>query len=390
MSKFPFDEKPAPGPAGVTSPVTTTPTADAKPVVPKPTQIGTVVTPTQTAADDTLPGLEVSPALAFLEGITALAEATGVQGGVELPFPVAYFFVHNGSKAQRPMVEAKLAPEVAYFGGWAVDASSFLDVCRATGRPLPTQFGKPHPLEVKGSTKPLSVFMSRYLMVAPFGIRQSWTSKTANTRLPEYEKGSSRHVQMLCLLAVKEADQLIPFGPVCLTGKGYQAGNMLAGINEWSKVASGVAEQSIRSNVFPMWSSGYQAAQADVQRTNVVKSFVRSCWIPLGTFGPERVEFMAGNDPDKQSAITPIRAWTPKETQQEVTLDYLKEMYIGDTLVHEQFRLAKLIKDWLNAWREPIEAGPGRGRDAVVGTPGRAATPGGTSTMTVGDFLKEG
>lgn len=247
----------------------------------------------------------------------------GMRGGdaVDLPFSVVYIWAMNGQPSLKSQGGA------LYYGGWACKAEDLQTTAESQGLSIPKEWKQVSIASRDGDE--FEAYTTRSLIIAPIGKRESWLLD--GKRFSEYTEGGRRHLQVLAYLAFAHnengARQMIPWGPVVLTAKGYQARNLLDAFSQWNrstaqirwKVAPGV----------PAW----------------------CFYLSLGTFGKERQAVSVGK-PGAQSPITPISAFIPEKFTEEL----LASLYVGNEVAAKMSELYDQASDWLNSWRSNAPA----------------------------------
>ncbi len=236
---------------------------------------------------------------------------------IELPFPAPAFYILNG--------DAKLEElkNVMFYGGWA---SSIANLKAASEQwencPYPIPGYQEKELRLKKETIPSVV--SRSLVVAPIGIRQFSTIKSAdgNTkRVAPYTKGARPAIQVLCYLGYRnEAKQIMPWAPIMLTAKGFQVNHVQKAFGDWKKA------------ITPFMAEIAPGMPADV--TNLF-------WMHIGTFGNVRHE-----EPHGESVITPISAYIPED----LTAQQVENMYVGDPMAEFMADMSVKSAEWMKAY----------------------------------------
>lgn len=248
--------------------------------------------------------------------IISNGEAKSASGGIQLPFPVIYPYIVNGSAA------LEQAHKVLFCGGWIVGQDKMDELCKAEGRNVPVGWAKIKKIN-KDQTANL-VYGTQNIYAAPIAFRQSWESENGG-RSPTFYKDKTgktwrQHIQYLCYLGEEIDDVLRPWGPLVLTVKGFQA-NYLDG-------------------AFRTFASKTKAA-----RTAFGKPDARSFYTPVGTFGNEPAVEMKGSG--DQSPITPIQTLVPKV----MDANLMKTLYVSDDILGELNQLLSEADEWLNAWK---------------------------------------
>jgi hypothetical protein len=258
---------------------------------------------------------------------TALAKKLeqGMRAGdiVELPFPVVYIWALNGQSSYKSQGGA------LYYGGWACKVEDLQALTDQQGLPIPADWKQVTIASRDGGE--FEAFTTRNVIVAPIGKRVSWLFD--GKRFADYVEGGRRHVQVLAYLAEGRGEngskQFVPWGPVVLTAKGYQARNLLDAFVRWDKATSQI-RWKISPGV-PAW----------------------CFYLSLGTFGKERQAVNVGK-PGAQSPITPISVYVPERMSE----DFIGSLFVGGQVAELMASLQDQAADWLKAWKEeaPVEA----------------------------------
>jgi hypothetical protein len=238
---------------------------------------------------------------------------------VELPFPVVYLWVLNGQPSLKSLGGA------SYYGGWACKADNMDDVSAQQGLSVPEGW-KQVTIAVKSGDE-FEAYTTRHVFFAPIGRRESWLLE--DKRHAHYVDGGRRHLQVLGYLGERKDETFIPWGPVVLTAKGYQAKNLLGAINTWDK-ATGQLRRSVAPGV--------------------------SAWcfyMAVGTFEKERVGTNVGK-PGAQSPITPLYVHVPQGLNEA----RLEKLYVGNEVAAVMADLRDQAEDWLQAWSAKAEQQP--------------------------------
>lgn len=243
-------------------------------------------------------------------------------GAVELPFPVIYLWVLNGQNGYKASSAQAPAP---YYGGWACKADDLDGLLASTGLALP-QGWKPCDISARDGGE-FAAYTTRQVICAPLSTRVSWMSSDGR-RSPNYQEGWRRHVQALAYLAdqITEGDKrrIMPWGPVVLTAKGYQARNLVEAFAKWQKATNGL-------------------------RLKVAPGVPAWCfYLTLGTFGKERQVVNVGK-PGAQSPITPISVYVP-EGMDEANF---AARYVGAEIAGQMVEYLDQAREWLAAWKTP-------------------------------------
>ena len=267
---------------------------------------------------------------------------SGMRSGetIELPFPVIYIWAHNGQASYKSQVQT--APAL-YYGGWACKAEDLQTVAEQGGLNIPAGWVQTAVDTRDGNG--FEAFVTRNVIVAPIGKRESWIDRDGK-RSPKFIDGGRRHLQALCYLAEKQGtngdSRIIPWGPVVLTAKGYQAKNLLGAFTTWDKATS-----SLRHKVAP----GVPAW---------------CFYLSLGTFGKDRQVTNVGQA-GAQSPITPITAYIPEG----MTPEKMASLFVGQEVAGLMADYQDQAAEWLGAWKEPVVSqGAAQGEDEFfMGTP---------------------
>ena len=261
----------------------------------------------------------------------------GMRAGeaVELPFPVVYMWALNGQTSYKAQGGA------LYFGGWACKAEDLNAVAEQQGLSVPKEWKLVTIASRDGGE--FEAYTTRQAIVAPVGKRVSWLHE--GKRSSNYIEGGRRHVQILAYLAETQSTngskQYIPWGPIVLTAKGYQARNLLDAFARWDKATS-----SIRRKV----ASGMHAA--------VIPAWC--FYLVLGTFGKERQAINVGK-PGAQSPITPISAYIPEK----ITEQLMTSLFVGPEIAAVMSDMQDQAEDWLRAWNEAALLEPDEFQEAT-------------------------
>jgi hypothetical protein len=248
----------------------------------------------------------------------------GMRAGdaVELPFPVIYIWALNGQASYKSQGGA------LYYGGWACKAEDLQAITDQQGLPVPADWKQVTIASRDGGE--FEAVTSRNVIVAPIGKRESWLFD--GKRFSDYVEGGRRHLQVLAYLAEARGEngtkQFLPWGPVVLTAKGYQARNLLDAFARWDKATSQIRWKMAPG--VPAW----------------------CFFLSLGTFGRERLSVNVGK-PGAQSPITPISVYVPDR----ITEDFVANLFVGSQVAEQMSALQDQAADWLKAWKEetPVE-----------------------------------
>jgi hypothetical protein len=245
----------------------------------------------------------------------------GMRAGeaVELPFPVVYVWALNGQASYKSQGGA------LYYGGWACKADDLQAIANQQGLPVPNEWKQVTIASRDGGE--FEAYASRTIAVAPIGRRVSWLHD--GKRAATYIEGGRRHIQVLAYMAETHSGngtkQFVPWGPIVLTAKGYQARNLLDAFARWEKATSQLRWKLAPG--IPAW----------------------CFYLTLGTFGKERQPINVGK-PGAQSPITPISAYLPDNLSE----DTLASLFVGNEVAEVMANLQDQAAEWLNAWKENI------------------------------------
>jgi hypothetical protein len=250
------------------------------------------------------------------EIINPIKASMEIGGAITLPFSVPYIWVINGDP------KLKSLGGVLYFGGWASNRDDMDAVLKERATDLPTGFV---PVELTAmDSKDVPVYTTRHVIFAPIATRRAWVKD--KVRAAEYIEGSRQHVQMIAYMAErkgsKDQTEYIPWGPIVLSAKGFQAQNLLNAVGAWEKHT-----QSIRRDIAP----------------GIPAYFF---YLALGTFGSEIKQKMVGGG-SSQSAITPIEPYLPEKLTEEL----MTKLFVGETIAAVMVDLQVQAKEWLTAWK---------------------------------------
>lgn len=251
----------------------------------------------------------------------------GMRAGdaVELPFPVVYVWALNGQASYKSQGGA------LYFGGWACKSDDLQATAESQGLSIPEDWK--HVTIASRDGGEFEAYTTRNIIVAPIGKRESWLQD--GKRSADYVEGGRRHMQVLAYLAEGRGEngskQFIPWGPVVLTAKGYQARNLLDAFARWDKATAQI-RWKIAPGV-PAW----------------------CFYLSLGTFGKDRQVINVGK-PGTQSPITPISAYI----HDRMTEELIASLFVGRQVAEQMSELQDQASDWLKAWQdsnlvEPVE-----------------------------------
>jgi hypothetical protein len=233
----------------------------------------------------------------------------------EIPFPVVYVWALNGQASYRSQSGA------LYYGGWACKSEDLQASAEAQELALPKDW-QPVTISSRDGGE-FEAYTARYVIIAPIGKRLSWLHDAK--RSANYIEGARRHVQILAFMAETAGEidsrQFIPWGPVVLTAKGYQARNVLDSLTRWEKATASM-RRKIAPQV-PAW----------------------CFYLSLGTYGKERHVSNVGK-PGAQSPITPISEHIPTKLTEET----MHKLFVGEDIANRMVELQDQASEWLKAW----------------------------------------
>jgi hypothetical protein len=239
---------------------------------------------------------------------------------VELPFPVIYLWALSGQASYKAQGNA------LYYGGFACKADAMAEINEQQTLDIPEGWKQVTIGSRDGQE--FEAFVTRSVLVAPFSKRISWLLD--GQRSPEYVDGGRRHIQVLAYLAEKKGtngdSQYIPWGPVVLTAKGYQAKHLTDALQRWEK-ASSYIRRKVAPGI-PAW----------------------CFYLALGTFGKERLAVNVGK-PGAQSPITPITSYIPDNLDEK----QLAKLFVGNDVASIMADLQDNAQEWLSAWQQPVQ-----------------------------------
>ncbi len=225
-----------------------------------------------------------------------------MQDGVELPFPVCYFYVRNGSK------QNKREGGVPYYGGWATD----FDKANAIFDTIPDAFELNEFVNMEGGT--YQNYTLRSLLIAPVAKRKKWDDERKKS-----------HVQILCLVGVIEKGKFMSLGVHVITAKGMQTKELDTALRDW-ETTSAQARKEFADN-------------ADAK-------FFYSA---IGTYGKDPVFKEVGSR--NKNFITPIVMADPGE----LTMEKLEARYVGDEEATNMSGYFSQAQEWLADWQKKKE-----------------------------------
>ena len=240
--------------------------------------------------------------------------------GAQLPFAAPYVWALNGQ------ANMKQANDPTYFGGWAAKADEFEAAADEQGLGLPAGWKK---VTLSGRDgDEYEAVVIRHIFVAPILYRECWRKDEDNKgparRSPKYFEGARRNVQALVYLSEKSEAGMIPWGPVVLTAKGYQAEYLKDAFKAWEKHTA-TLRRTVAPGV-PAW----------------------CFYLAIGTFGKERQAQNVGKGNNK-SPVTPISAYLPADLSEAK----LEALFVGQEIAAIMADLAEQAQAWAADWGQP-------------------------------------
>jgi len=249
-----------------------------------------------------------------------------VEGAIRLPFFTPFIWATNGQKINKAI--AKENPAM-YFGGWTMRDDDMAQMAEYynDGAVLPSWISQ----VMEGDGGEFTVFMKRQIYVALIGGRQRWEKNNPDD---PNEKARS-HYQALCFLAGRPKDEkgiayFKPYGPVVLTVRGFQAQNLRQAFMDCEMRTRIARKQSM-----PNKPNG---------------AHISMFYFNFGNFGDQPDFKLVGKTEGKQSTITPISLNLPTDVK-EITVDLLKQSFVGRDIAEEVIDYRKRADEWLNAWK---------------------------------------
>lgn len=215
---------------------------------------------------------------------------------IQLPFPVAYFYVRNGSK--------QLKSGIGYFGGFNVGIKDLDDLLSE----IPDVFT---PQAYEGKEGVYEVYEIRNLLVAPITKRYRWVENRSNQ-------------QIVAMLGVIVDKQIVNLGPSVLSAKGMQTKYVNAALKEWD----------------------HRTLEARRQFADGAES--KFFWATIGTFA-DQPEFTTVGKGKNTSEVTPMKL-QPKPV--EITAEVLNKRYVGESVALEMAELYTQCAEWIADWKK--------------------------------------
>jgi hypothetical protein len=267
-----------------------------------------------------------------------LANGLNNKDGIELPFPVVYFWALNGqaNNSDRATDKTKAA---LFFGGWACNSDELQKSADAQGLEIPADLHLFHASSRDG--KAYDEHITRSLLVAPIAMRVSWYlfADGQTKRSADYFELARRHVQILAFMGVKDKDgKYQPWGPVVLSAKGHQASSLITFTKK--------QQQEGKWGAFDMFAKASAQLRTELAKENGLTDL--PSWMfytPVGTFGKERKQDLAGKGSNK-SPITPMSTFVDG-----LNKGLLESLFVGEENIDIMAGLKEQAEDWLNAWK---------------------------------------
>jgi hypothetical protein len=251
--------------------------------------------------------------------LDVLREAGRTGEGVQLPFPVANIWWHNGDARQK--AAAKDCPPL-YFGGWATDAGKLAELVDSEA--VPSTLNKWTAFEGAGDKGAWQGLAARTLTVATLASRKRWIGQDGKAG-PDYDAAAGLTRQHLQTLALAYIDSK-PWGYVVLTTKGFQVKFLTDALVAWEK-AIGPHRKELNASQIPL------------------SAFA----ITLGTAGTEpRFETVGRVTTNK---ITPVTAIIPDN----LTAEMVGKRFIGPNNLRANAERVEQAREWLAAWKRGAE-----------------------------------
>jgi hypothetical protein len=236
---------------------------------------------------------------------------------VDLPFPIVYIWALNGQSSYKSQGGAM------YYGGWACKTDEMNGVMEQQGLTVPQDWKQVTISSRDGDE--FEAYTTRHVLIAPIGRRESWLHD--GQRSATYVQGARRHLQVLAYMAEARGEngvkQYIPWGPVVMTAKGYQALNIMEAFTRWEK-ATAPLRRKVAPGI-PAW----------------------CFYLALGTFDKERHTLNVGK-PGAQSPITPVSVYIPDHLSEDI----LANLFVGNEIAAVMADLQDQAQEWLTAWNE--------------------------------------
>lgn len=254
------------------------------------------------------------------------------QEGVQLPFDHVLFWWKRGD----PSVQKDLGSGVRHFGGWAANVDNLFSGAPIIdgNRWIPDVFVEDTFVSSEeGET--YQVYTTRRLAVAVIGQRFRWAyRRNPDGSIVKSDRGRG-HVQILGLSALPKKDKSYDtWSPVVMSAKGLSAKALQEAISQWEK-----ATAVLRSS----------------EANSIPANFF---WLHLGTFGDEIVKQKVGKG-NTTNYITPPQLFQPEN----ITVDFLKRVYVGKENAARMAVLAEEAEEWLADWNEQDKNKSGKAQE---------------------------
>jgi hypothetical protein len=250
-----------------------------------------------------------------------LKNAMKDDGSVKLPFDAPTLWWMNGKTALKNVKEVSNATR---FGGWGISRDELDGLYNWPETPSHWQL---FPDLVNGQGGTYAAYLTRTVWVAPIARRSGWF-------VDKEGKGKSS-VNILGYLAVWTPEKvLLPHGPVVLSAKSYTGMDLDKCFKDFAAKSA-----QLRGKTIPAY-----------------------FYHPIGTWEQEPVFVeRKSKGGGASSSVTPPQLYLPKNG---ITLETLKQWFVGPEVVTEMVKLYDLAQDWVNDWKqrksetkpEPMEA----------------------------------
>lgn len=246
-------------------------------------------------------------------GDEAKGELSGI-GAAEFKPPIdcMYLWWKNGAGAYSTI------GGVPYFGGWMTSEDD-IELANSIMGKRPEKWSAYDLVGKSGN--PYRAWGSRYVAVAPIGMRRRWVNAD-----PQNNVNAHGQMNILCYMAdvIHKDNTAIydPYFPVVLSAKSMSANFVKQSLADFDRATA---------------SARYQFAGG-----NPSSAF----WAVIGTFSDKPNTIMVGKK--QKSAITPCSCFLPSQ----ITEDTLKTIFVNSDIKVTKLmvELKQQCKDWLHAW----------------------------------------
>jgi hypothetical protein len=273
-----------------------------------------------------------------------LGEGVQFGSGVELPFATVFLRALNGKSD--PIF--KQNSPVRYYGGWTVGTEDLESLAEVLEKKIPAEFAKTMMTTQQG--KEYEAYASRFLYVAPIGLRKSYIDDDNGRRSPEFfwivepdkkrgidGKAARLHVQVLCMLGTKTGtnpNKWEPFGPVVLTAKGFgMAPSVTDAFSNWNRAS---------------YNARRKFSERMTKNKNTAPAPAWIFYLKIGTFGDKRVTKTVGKTTSQD--VTPMFAQIPEDIPDAL----IDALYVGRETMALMKDLQEQAQKWLHAWDKPL------------------------------------